>query len=236
MRIFAIADPHLSKASPKPMDIFGGNWEGHPEIFFTKWQEIVQEDDLVLIPGDISWAMNLSEALLDLQDIAALKGQKVLLRGNHDYWWNSIGKVRKVLPEGIYALQNDALRFAGKERGVVIAGARGWVCPNDVEFTEQDQKIYLREVERLKLSLKAAEKLRQAGDKLVVMLHYPPTNAGLEPSKFTEIIQVTAPDALAFGHLHGKDATQVINAIDNVAVHFVAADALRFEPSFILEV
>ena len=236
MCVFAIADPHLSKASPKPMDIFGGNWEGHPEIFFTKWQEVVQEDDLVLIPGDISWAMNLSEALLDLQDIAALKGQKVLLRGNHDYWWNSIGKVRKVLPKGMYALQNDALRFASKEMGVVIAGARGWVCPNDVEFTKQDQKIYLREVERLKLSIKSAEKLRQAGDKLVVMLHYPPTNAGLEPSKFTEIIQATTPNALAFGHLHGKDSTQVINNLGNIAIHFVAADALRFEPRFILEV
>ncbi len=236
MRVFAIADPHLSRASPKPMDIFGGNWEGHPEIFFAKWQEVVQENDLVLIPGDISWAMSLNEAFVDLQDIAALKGQKVLLRGNHDYWWNSIGKVRKVLPKGMYALQNDALRFVGKEVGVVIAGTRGWVCPNEFEFSEKDQKIYLREVERLKLSLKAAEKFIQVGDKLIVMLHYPPTNAGLEPSKFTEIIQAASPDALAFGHLHGKDATQVIDTIDNIAIHFVAADALRFKPSFILEV
>ncbi len=236
MRVFAIADPHLSRASPKPMGIFGGNWEGHPEIFFTKWQEIVQEDDLVLIPGDISWAMNLNEALLDLQDIAALKGKKVLLRGNHDYWWNSIGKVRKALPNRMYAIQNDALRFVGKEAGVIIAGTRGWVCPNDFEFTEQDKKIYLREIERLKLSLQAAKKLRLAGDKLIVMLHYPPTNSLLEPSKLTKIIQDAAPDALAFGHLHGKDVTQVINNLDNIAVHFVAADALRFKPRFILTV
>lgn len=236
MRIFAIADPHLSRASPKPMDIFGGNWEGHPEILFTKWQEVVQENDLVLIPGDISWAMRLSEALLDLKDIAALKGQKVILKGNHDYWWNSLSKVRKALPETIYALQNDAFRFRGKNSGVVIAGSRGWICPNAFQFTAEDHKIYLRELERLKLSLKTAQKLRQAGDKLIAMLHFPPTNAKLEPSGFTEIIQQAAPDALLFGHLHGEDSKQIITDLDKVAIHFVAADALEFKPKFILAV
>jgi len=182
MRIFAIADPHLSKSDPKPMDIFGGNWQGHPEVFFERWQEVVGEKDLVLIPGDISWAMHLKNAMYDLNDIAELNGQKLLLRGNHDYWWDAIGKVRKALPERMYALQNDAFRFetepdkSESSKGVVIAGTRGWNCPESFDFDTNDEKIYLREVERLKLSLAAAKKLLQEGDKFIVMLHFPPTN------------------------------------------------------------
>jgi uncharacterized protein len=222
MRLFAIADPHLSKANPKPMDIFGGNWQGHPEVFFERWRETVQEDDVVLIPGDISWAMRLDEALLDLQDIAALPGKKVLLRGNHDYWWSSLSKIRKSLPKDMFVIQNDALCLDG----VVIAGTRGWVCPGSYEFTSEDQKIYEREVERLKLSLQAAKKL--TGEKLVVMLHFPPTNVKLEPSGFTELILDYKPDALVFGHIHGE--TPVLPDLGHTQVHFVAADALGFRP------
>jgi uncharacterized protein len=222
MRVFAIADPHLSKAQAKPMDIFGGNWQGHPEVFFERWRETVREEDLVLIPGDISWAMQLEDALLDLGDIATLPGKKVLLRGNHDYWWSAIGKVRKILPEHMYALQNDALFIDG----VVIAGTRGWTCPGNYEFTEEDQKIYVREVERLNLSLQAAKKLK--GDKFVVMLHFPPTNFRLEPSGFTELLLKAKPDAVVFGHLHGEKVA--VPKLGETAVHFVAADALGFKP------
>ncbi|MEZ4630719.1 MAG: metallophosphoesterase [Deinococcales bacterium] len=244
MRIFAIADPHLSKAKAKPMDIFGGNWQGHPEIFFERWQEGVQDEDLVLIPGDISWAMRLEEAKLDLDDIGALKGTKVILRGNHDYWWSSIGKVRASLPPRMYALQHDALRFEGGMGAVVIAGTRGWLCPNSFDFSEQDEKIFRREVERLRLSLNAAEDLRQTGDSLVVMLHYPPTNLRLEPSPLTHLLLKASPDALIFGHLHGfnpqqaadKDGMRIIEELGTIAIHFVAADALAFRPKLIMEI
>ncbi len=225
MRVFAIADPHLSKARPKPMDIFGGNWQGHPEVFFERWREVVEDDDIVLIPGDISWAMRLEEALLDLTDIAALPGKKVILRGNHDYWWAGVSKVRKSLPERMYAVQNDALCLDD----VVIAGTRGWICPGTYDFTEDDQKIYTREVERLKLSLESARKLK--GDKFVVMLHFPPTNVRLEPSGFTELILKAKPDALVFGHIHGEKVT--LPKLGETAVHFVAADALGFGPKLI---
>ncbi len=265
MRIFAIADPHLSKGDPKPMDIFGGNWEGHPEVFFERWQDVVGKDDLVLVPGDISWAMRLEGAMLDLNDIAALNGQKVLLRGNHDYWWDSIGKLREALPEGMFAIQNDALRFESENgAGFVIAGARGWNCPDSFDFSEKDEKIYLREVERLKLSLLAAQKLLVAGDKLLVMLHFPPTNFKLEPSLFTTLIAEYNPDILVYGHVHGlnsfattsdttKDCSSQSNApkilldfrdildFDDTSfnsktkIHFVAADALAFKPALLLE-
>jgi predicted phosphohydrolase len=230
MRIFAIADPHLSKRSHKPMDVFGGNWEGHPEIFFERWRETVDKDDVVLIPGDISWAMHLDAALDDLQDIAQLPGKKVLLRGNHDYWWPSISRLRSVLPEGMYAIQNDALAL----NSVVIAGTRGWVCPNSFDFTEQDEKIYQRELERLKLSLTAAQQLK--GQLLIAMLHFPPTNPRLEPCGFTELLEAYAADIVVFGHIHGETNKAPLPKIGNSKVIFVAADALGFKPALIAEV
>ncbi len=227
MRLFAIADPHLSRADPKPMDVFGGNWAGHPEAFFAGWRETVGPDDIVLVPGDVSWAMRLDDALVDLRDIAELPGRKVLLRGNHDYWWPSISKLRRALPEGMYAIQNDALEIDG----VVVAGTRGWVCPGSRGFTAEDQRVYLREVERLSLSLAAARRLQ--GDYRVVMLHFPPTNARLEPSGFTDLIEDYAPDALVFGHVHGEEP--VLTRLPGIDLHFVAADALGFRPRLVAD-
>ena len=228
MRVFAIADPHLSRADPKPMTIFGPGWEGHPDAFFHGWRSVVTDDDLVLVPGDLSWAMRLEDALLDLEDIAALPGRKVILRGNHDYWWPSISKLRRSLPEGMYAVQNDAIVIDG----VVVAGTRGWACPGSRGFVEQDEKIYRREAERLALSLSAAADLE--GDYRVVMLHFPPTNPRLEPSEFTRLVEAAAPDALVFGHVHGEQ-DGVLKRLGGVDVHFVAADALGFVPRLLCD-
>ncbi len=229
MRLFAIADPHLSRADPKPMTIFGTGWDGHPDAFFNGWRSVVGDDDVVLVPGDLSWAMRFEDALLDLRDIADLPGRKVILRGNHDYWWPSISKLRRALPEGMLAVQNDAVAVDG----VVVAGSRGWVCPGSREYTEQDDRIYRREVERLALSLRAASALE--GRYRVVMLHFPPTNARLEPSAFTDLILEAAPDALVFGHVHGDlgDGESVLSRLDGIDVHFVAADAIGFVPRLI---
>lgn len=227
MRLFAIADPHLSKAQPKPMNVFGGAWERHPEAFFDGWLSAVAADDVVLVPGDISWAMRLDDALLDLHDLAALPGKKVLMRGNHDYWWPSISKLRKALPAGMYALQNDALSLDG----VVVAGTRGWVTPGIRVFTAEDERIYQRELERLALSLGDARRLE--GRYRAVMLHFPPTNNRLEPSGFTAAISEYAPDALVFGHVHGDEP--VLEELDDIDVRFVAADALGFVPALLAD-
>jgi uncharacterized protein len=136
VKVFAIADIHLSKAFPKPMTVFGDNWEGHPEAVFERWRETVGVDDLVIVAGDISWAMRLPDALQDLADVAALPGTKVLLRGNHDYWWPSISRLRQALPEGMYALQHDSLVVGG----VAIAGTRGWDAPGSRGYGEEDEK------------------------------------------------------------------------------------------------
>lgn len=233
MRVFAIADPHLSKAQPKPMTIFGPGWQEHPEALFRGWAETVGEGDLVLVPGDISWAMRLEEAMPDLRDLAALPGEKLLLRGNHDYWWPAIGRLRAALPKGMYALQNDALRFGAAR--VVVAGTRGWVSPGSLDFTAADEKIYQRELGRLTLSLEAARRLRQPGDRLLLMLHYPPTNARFEPSGFTELIAEAQPDAVVYGHLHGSETRRVLAEVAGVPLHLVAGDALGFKPRLILD-
>lgn len=180
------------------MDVFGGNWTGHPQAFFDGWLDSrVTAEDLILIPGDISWAMSLEDALPDLLSIAALPGQKILSRGNHDYWWPSISKLRSHLPDKMFALQNDALRIGD----TAFCGTRGWTCPDSEGFSLEDEKIYKRELERLRLSLMAARKLEAA--QTVVMLHYPPTASNLRPSGFTALFEEFRPTCVVYGHLHG---------------------------------
>ena len=211
------------------MSIFGGNWQGHPEAFFLRWQETVRPDDTVLIAGDISWGMRLEEALPDLEQIAALPGQKIIIRGNHDYWWGSISKVRAALPKSIQALQHDSVVVGD----VAILGSRGWTVPGNDNFTSDDEKIYKRELERLelaKLSLRGKQYSR-----LVLMLHYPPTNGAFQASGFTKFIENLQPDAVVYGHLHGIETTRVLRSWDGIPLHYVAADATRFVPQVILE-
>ena len=152
MKVFAISDLHLSTNCQKPMDIFGKSWVNYFELICADWKAKVSQDDVVLLPGDFSWAMRMEDALADFELVAQLPGKKVILRGNHDYWWNTLSQVRNAIPKDFFALQNDCLRFGD----VLICGTRGWVCPDGDNLNAEDKKIYLREVERLKLSIKNA--------------------------------------------------------------------------------
>ena len=157
MHVYAISDPHLSFTEDKPMSVFGAVWENHWDEITADWKAKVQSDDVVLIAGDISWAMYLQDAVKDLELIGALPGTKILIRGNHDYWWSGISKVRAVLPEGTYCLQNDALKI-GK---YVFAGSRGWSVPETgAAQSAEDAKIFEREIIRMEMSLTAADKHR----------------------------------------------------------------------------
>lgn len=200
MKIYAISDLHISADGNKPMEVFGGNWVGYLDKIAADWKKKVSDDDLVLIGGDISWAMRLEDAVKDLSFLFSLKGKKVLIRGNHDYWWSGIGKVRAVLPENVYALQNDAMKFSD----TVICGSRAWSVPGSPDFGEADEKIYRRETERLRLSFCAANKLRGEGDKLIALIHYPPFNVRRENSAFTDLFEQNKVDAVVYGHLHGS--------------------------------
>jgi uncharacterized protein len=189
MRVWAISDLHLSGAKPKPMDIFGKNWKDHPGKIAKTWRERVSDDDLVLCPGDISWAMTLEEAAADLEYLERLPGKKILLRGNHDYWWKrkAIGQVRKSLPPSLSLLQGNAFC---PNPDLVVVGARLWRFPGEKtvgdlgadlsepgagrEDEPDDAKIFARELEYLKSSLREGERLGGREKFLLAMTHYPP--------------------------------------------------------------
>ena len=201
MKVFAISDLHLSTVVEKPMDIFGKAWENYFDIISEDWKAKVTDDDLVLLPGDFSWAMRMDEALPDFELVAKLPGKKVILRGNHDYWWNTLSQVRNALPQGFYALQNDCMRFGD----VLICGTRGWVCPDGDNLTAEDTKIYLREIERMKLSIAAMQKMRKPEDKVIAIMHFPPFNGRYDDSDFTRLFIEAGITTVVYGHLHGKD-------------------------------
>ena len=202
MKIYAISDLHLSTTAEKPMDVFGPCWSGYIDKIREDWIEKVGDEDVVLIAGDISWAMELDDAVTDILTIADLPGKKIMIRGNHDYWWNGISKIRAKLPKNFYCLQNDCMRLDG----VVICGSRGWAVEGSPDFSEHDRKIFLREAERLKLSFFQVKKIREEGDKLICMIHYPPFNVRRENSLFTQIFEENGVDKVVYGHLHGKES------------------------------
>lgn len=228
MTIFAISDLHLP-AREKPMDIFGAHWENHFERISEDWRCRVGDGDIVLLPGDLTWAMRLEDALEDLARIGELPGRKIILRGNHDYWWSGIGQVRRALPEGMYALQNDAIELSG----VVFAGSRGWTLPSS-ETTKEDEKIFRRERLRLELSLTAARRISREAP-LCVMMHYPPFTPACDG--FSDILSEFEADVCVYGHLHGAGLQLAFNGDRNgVRYHQVSCDGLGFRLREIMDI
>lgn len=222
--IYVIGDLHLSHSSDKPMDIFGAQWQGHSEQIRANWVEAVQSDDLILIPGDISWAMTLPEATADLDFIGRLPGSKVMIRGNHDYWWSGIAKVRNALPSSMHALQNDAVRM----NDITICGTRGWVLPSHPQYTVEDEHLYHREAERLRLSLEDAS--RRSGP-IVCMLHFPPCGPDGQSTLFTELLERFHVAVCVYGHLHGHaHAFRVAGVHRGVQYQLTSADFVGFRP------
>ncbi len=201
MKIFSISDLHLSGLADKPMDVFGAGWEGHFEKIKADWQQRVSEDDIVLICGDVSWGSTLEEGLFDLNSLKGLNGKKVFIRGNHDYWWNGITKLRRAAPdESFYFLQNDCVKFGN----VIVCGSRGWTCPGSADFTENDMRLYKREAERFKLCFAQVDKVREENDKLLVMVHYPPFSLKSPETDFTRLFEEHHACKVIFGHIHGS--------------------------------
>ncbi len=217
------------------MHIFGEHWQGHDQKMATAWDALVGDDDVVLCPGDLSWALKLDEARLDLAWIAARKGRlKILTRGNHDYWWSAIGKVRSALPATLVALQNDAVDLGAVTGGAidaVVCGSRLWSCPGALDWDAHDDKIYLREVERLKLSLSAGQKMA-AGRPLLAAIHYPPFDKQQQPTAYSRLLEEFGVQLCVYGHLHGRRAhkTAFEGQRNGVRYHLIACDHLQFSP------
>jgi len=232
MNIFAISDLHLGLGINKKMDVFGPLWGNHSEKIRHAWQEQVMDEDIVLIPGDISWAMNFEQARKDIDFIRSLPAMKVIIRGNHDYWWSTLTKLRSFLPENIVPLQNTSFVY----RGIGIAGTRLWIDPGlRLESASvEDEKIFKRELTRLKMSL---ESLNKDIDRLIVMTHFPPVSIEGTPGRAIGIAEEYAPCAWVFGHMHlngSMDYSGFNRKIGKMRLQFVSADFLDFRPRLVL--
>lgn len=232
MKIYAIADLHLSfdERIDKPMDVFGPGWDNHAERVKNAWFELVEEDDIVIVPGDISWGLKLEEAMADLEWISTLPGKKVLLKGNHDLWWCKINYL-KTLYENMFFLQNDC--FYIEESQLAVCGARGWPTPDAISYTEHDKKMYLREQGRLRNSLEQAKKL--GAKNIICAMHYPP--AKTEESEFMKIMAEYNVTICIYGHLHGM--ISFMNGIkgrhNGIEYNLVSLDYLGAIPKLIYD-
>ena len=227
MRLFAIGDLHMSGGDDKPMDVFGPQWDRHFLHIQENWLRLVREEDTVMIPGDISWAMQLQAARADLEELGRLPGEKIMCKGNHDYWWNSISQVRSVLPPGMTALQHSAADIGD----AVVCATRGWAIPTrDAPLSEQDDKICRREAERLRLALEEAAGMA-GGRPVIVMTHYPPLLAGETDTVFTELLVAYGVHTAVYGHLHGNGIQSGFNGEHRgVRYRLVSCDSIGFSP------
>lgn len=218
--IYSISDLHLDYTKEKTMTLFGDRWEDYEDRIFQNWKQIVKESDLVLVSGDISWAINLEEAYHDLIRIEELPGNKVFLKGNHDYWWSSLNKNNSLNLKSIFFLQNNYFEF----NDYCIVGTRGW---DYLTEESEEYNIYRRELLRLDLSLKSAPK----GKDKIGMLHYPPFTNEKLPNDFHYILKEHGVTKCVYGHLHGPGLVNVVEGVvDGIEYFCTSSDYLQFKP------
>lgn len=221
MRIYAISDLHLSVNNPKPMDIFGPTWEGYLDKIFADWKAKVSDDDIVLLAGDFSWAMKLEETKADFDMLKDLPGKKIIIRGNHDYWWKSISAVRNVLPLGFYAIQNDALKFGN----YIICGTRLWNLPDvNKSLSAEDDKIYKRELIRLEMTLQNAQKMKTGNEKIICMVHYPPYTFKEEDNEVTLLMEKYGVYKVVYGHIHAMCKQNLVLNKNGITYYLTSCD------------
>lgn len=228
MSIYTIADLHLSFAEPKPMSIFGENWSNHEEKIRKNWEEKVKPDDTVILPGDFSWATYLEDTFQDFQYLNSLPGKKILLKGNHDYWWTTIANMKKYLQENNFEnidfLYNNSYLIENK----IIVGTRGWNLLED-----EKGKMLNREKIRLELSIKDGISKYGENKEIIAFMHYPPiTTTYIQQNNkdFINLMKQYHIKKCYYGHLHGpshKDAVE--GMIEEVEFKLVSADYLKFD-------
>ncbi len=234
MSIYAISDLHLSFCPwiDKPMDIYGPEWHDHAERIKRNWEDVVSDDDTVVLAGDISWGLKLEEAVYDLEWIDALPGRKVIFKGNHDLWWRGITKLNTMY-DTITFMQNDCYRA----EDIYICGTRGWLTPDSDDFTEDDEKIYRRELLRLRASLdRAVEECGGAcGERILGVLHYPPVSRAAAFSGFQQIFEEYGVRNVIYGHLHGAEGfgKAIEGSYHGVEYRLVSADRLSCMPALV---
>ena len=228
MALYAIGDLHLCLGAPKPMDIFGGAWVGYMEKLRQGMQVLTGEDTLVLM-GDLSWALDLESAKADFAWIAALPGRKIILKGNHDYWWSTAAKFTRFCQENgfenLFLLNNNCYFY----EDTAICGTRGWFYEEE-RSGQHDEKVFRRELGRLEASLKAAGEREK-----LVFLHYPPRYKGYECPEILALLERYGVRRCFYGHLHGGSRSLAREGLwNNVEYRLLSADQLDFRPMQIL--
>lgn len=240
MAVYTIADLHLSGAVPKSMEKFGRRWTGYTEKIERRWRALVTDRDTVVIPGDISWAMDLAEAETDFRFLASLPGRKILGKGNHDFWWTTVTKMQRFLAEkeisGIGFLYNNAFDLGD----MVVCGTRGWFLDERQQnvVTPVDYgKLISRETIRLELCLREAQALREArgGLPIHVFLHFPPLFGDFRVDPFLALFRQYAIRDVWFGHIHGNYTLPSAVTENDTRYHLISADFLDFYPAMVRE-
>ena len=233
MAIYVIGDLHLSFSANKPMNIFGNNWENHAEKIKQNWLKKVNHDDTVILPGDFSWATYLEESYDDFVYLNNLPGKKILLKGNHDYWWTTLNKMNNFIKENnfenIYFLQNNSYLVENK----IICGTRGW---NNI-INEENYKIQKRECDRLKLSIEDGINKYGSDKEIIIFVHYPPFYRAHVPEEidYIRLMKNYNIKRCFYGHLHGEAHNEAINGIyDGIEFALVSSDYLDFDLAKIL--
>ena len=225
MSLFAIADTHLSFGTDKPMDSFPG-WNDYVDRIEKNWNKIVTADDTVVIAGDISWAMNFDELKADFDFIEKLNGKKIILKGNHDYWWNTSKKMNDFIESQGYKTISILFNNSYDADGVSICGSRGWLFDVD---DEHDEKVLNREVGRIRLSLESA-----VNDEKIVFLHYPPVTTDTKCDEILDLLKEYGIKKCYYGHLHGIAAKKAIDdVVDGIEFRLISCDRLGFVPKLI---
>jgi predicted phosphohydrolase len=228
MAVYAISDLHLSFGADKPMDIFGPNWENHTQRLRENWLRTVRDEDCVLIPGDISWGINLDEADADLAFIDSLPGTKILSKGNHDYWWSTLHKFNQLTSLKGYKTLNMLHNNAYKIENYAVCGSRGWIPADEEGFSAEDKKIFDRELDRLRLSLTCG---RELGGEIIAMLHYPPFDNKHRPNEFAGLLKEFDVKICVYGHIHGHANDSWKNEyIDDICYHLTSCNIMNFIP------
>lgn len=224
MALYAIGDLHLCLGAPKPMDIFGGNWVGYMDKL-SQGLSIVKPEDTIVLLGDLSWSLDLADAFADFQWINNIPGKKIILKGNHDYWWSTASKFYDFCKKNdfsdMYILNNNHYVYEDH----AICGTRGWFFEEE-RSGEHDQKVFKRELLRLEASLKSAGEMPK-----IVFLHYPPMYKGYKCHEIIQLLKQYDVRQCFYGHLHGPSHNLALEGLyDGIEYRLVSADRLNFYP------
>ena len=237
MSIFVMADLHLSSTVNKPMDIFGARWNDYMTKIKKNWSAIVTDDDTVIIPGDITWAIDYDEAREDFKFINDLPGKKLIGKGNHDYWWGTMTKNRNFVKENGFTTIDFLYNNAYKVEDYIVCGTRGWYVDEklqagntkDVEY----QKIVSREVQRLKMSLEEAVKLREHNEPILVFFHFPPVFNSFVCDEIIDVLLSYNIKNCYFGHIHGTYNIPRNIEYKGITFSLISSDFCNFVPMIV---